>query len=61
MSDIYNPETVIFEKLEALTVEARRLKHLGEQATDANDRKTLDRQRHEVEQQIEQLKRKIRA
>lgn len=60
MSDIYNPETETYEQLEALTVEARRLKQLGEQATSSKDRETLDRQRHEVERQIELLKQKIR-
>lgn len=61
MSEVYNPETVEFEQLESLTVEARRLRRKRRDAANESDRAVLDRQLREVEDRIESLRRRLQA
>jgi len=60
MNEVYNPESVQIERLEALSIEARRLAKARDQASGAEDRQTLTRQLGEVEQRIDQLRKWLR-
>ncbi len=60
MSEVYNPETVEFEQMEALAVEARQLRQKRAEAHNAAERAVLDRQLREVEDQVEALRRRLR-
>lgn len=60
MSEAYNPETKIYERLEALEVEARELAQKRDKAPDADDRKILDRQLKEIENEIALLRKKLK-
>ncbi len=60
MSEAYNPETVVYEKLEALEVEARQLAQKRNAAANDNDRTILERQLKEIEEEIAGLKRKLK-
>ncbi len=59
MSEAYNPETALYEQLEALTVEARQIKQKLAEATGESDREVLERQLLETEHRIETLKRRL--
>lgn len=61
MSEVYNPETVEFEQMESLAVEARQLRQKRAQAHNTAERSVLDRQLREVEEQVEALRRRHRA
>jgi hypothetical protein len=60
MSEVYNPETVEYEQLEALAVEARQLLQKRGEAHNDAERAVLDRQLREVEDQVEALRRRLR-
>lgn len=60
MSEVYNPETVAYEQLEQLAVEARQLRQRRASAHNDDERQVLDRQLREVEDQIEALRRRLR-
>lgn len=60
MSEVYNPETKLYERLEALAVEARQLAHKRDAAADADDRAVLDQQLREVEERIAHLRRRLK-
>lgn len=60
MSEAYNPETEIFEQLEALTLEARELAIKRDDAKTEEDRQVLERQLHEIERRVEHLKHRLR-
>ena len=59
MSDVYNPETVIREALEARTLEAHDLARRRDLAGTAQDRAVLERQLQETEMQIQRLQRRL--
>jgi len=56
VTEVYNPESVQIERLEALTMEARRLAMARDRATDPRDRRTLAHQLAEVEHRIGRLR-----
>jgi hypothetical protein len=60
LSEVYNPETQVFERLEALEVEARELARKRDAAATPQDRQVIGRQLQEVEAQIDALKRKLK-
>jgi hypothetical protein len=61
MSEVYNPESSIYERLEALAVEARQLVHKRNEAASPEDRAVFERQLQEVETRVERLKRRLRG
>lgn len=60
VSEAYNPETVLFEKLEALTVEAGQLRRKRDAHPPGPDRDILDQQLREVEDQVEAVRRELK-
>lgn len=60
MSEVYNPETVAYEHLEQLAVEARQLRQKQVSAHNDDERRVLHRQLREVEDQIDALRRRWR-
>ncbi len=60
MSEAYNPETVQFEQLEALELEARQLRHQLQSAKAVQEKKILEQQLKELEHQIEVLRRRLK-
>lgn len=61
MSEVYNPETLLFEQLESLTVQARQFKLKLDVAQHPSDRRIIERQLRDVERQIELLKRRLQS
>ncbi|NBC11264.1 MAG: hypothetical protein GVY24_05935 [Planctomycetes bacterium] len=57
---VYNPETEVFEQLEAAAVEVARLRRKLEGLTDEQDRAVVKRQLSETETRIEALQRRLR-
>jgi hypothetical protein len=60
MSEAYNPESSIYERLEALAVQARQLAQKRDAAASAQDRAVLQRQLEEVEARVDRLKQRLR-
>lgn len=60
MSEVYNPETVDYEKLAAMTTEARRLRQARDEAVVDHEKRVFDRQLSEVERRISSLQRRFR-
>ena len=60
MSEVYNPEAERFEQLESLELEARDLVKRRDQAASEADRKMLEKQLKEVEEQVAALKKRLR-
>ena len=60
MSEAYNPETKFQEKLESMEIEARRIAQRRNEAKNTEDRQILERQLKEIENEIAQLKRKLK-
>ena len=60
MSEVYNPETVDYEKLAALTTEARRLRQARDEAVVDDERRVIERQLAEAERSIASLQRRFR-
>lgn len=60
MSEAYNPETVQFEQLEALELEARQLRHQLQSAKAVQEKKILEQQLKELEHQIDVLRRRLK-
>jgi len=58
---VYNPETVVYEQLEAATVEVARLRQRLEAMTDEGDRRIVRRQLAETESRIAALQRRLRS
>jgi len=52
VTEVYNPESRDIERLEALTIEARRLAIARDRSTTQHDRATLERHLREVENRI---------
>ena len=59
MSEAYNPETGIYERLEAMEVEARQLRKHFDDAADPDDREVLEQQLREVGQRIGVLRHRL--
>lgn len=59
MSEAYNPESAIYEQLEALEIEARDLAKKRDAAS-ADERAVLEQQLKETESQVAALKRKLK-
>ncbi len=60
MSEAYNPETKIYEELEALEIEARQFAQKRDNVKDPQDRKMYEQQLSEVEGRIAVLKKKLK-
>ncbi|MBI1335329.1 MAG: hypothetical protein GC164_00025 [Phycisphaera sp.] len=60
MSEVYNPETKRYEKLESLELEARSLVRRRDAAANAADRRVIEQQLTFVEEQIELLRKRFR-
>ncbi|MDX1681893.1 MAG: hypothetical protein R3336_02125 [Phycisphaeraceae bacterium] len=61
MSEVYNPEAALYQRIEALEIEARSMKTKRDEATSDADRTVRDRQLREIEKEIERLKRRLKA
>ena len=61
MSDVYNPEAEIQGRIESLELEARDLRRREEAAASDQDRRVLQKQRREIEAQIDHLRRRLHA
>jgi hypothetical protein len=61
MSEVYNPETQLYERLAELELEARQLATKRAAATNAQDREVIERQLRELEERVEILKRRLKA
>ena len=59
MSNVYNPESETIAEIERLELEARELRRSMEHAPQEDDKRVLNRQLSELEQQIEFLKKKL--
>lgn len=59
MSTIYNPESDLMEQIERLELEARNIRRKLQQAPSPDDKRVLERQLKEVEQEVELLKAKL--
>ncbi len=56
MSEVYNPESQLLERLENLEIEARRLARKRDVSTNNKHREILTRQLQETEAQINHLR-----
>jgi peptidoglycan hydrolase CwlO-like protein len=59
MSTIYNPEADIAARIESLEIEARDMRRKIEHAQNENDRRVLNRQLKEIEEEITNLQAKL--
>jgi hypothetical protein len=59
MSTVYNPEAEIVAQIEKLELEARGIRQRIEQAHTEQDKRVLDKQLKEIEQQVEALKKRV--
>jgi hypothetical protein len=59
MSTIYNPESEIIARIETLELEARQIRRRLNNAHLEADRRVLERQLKETEQQIEVLRQRL--
>lgn len=59
MSQIYNPESDIMAEIERLELEARDIRRRVEHARGAEDKRVLNRQLTEVEEQVEHLRSRL--
>ena len=55
MSQVYNPESDLMEEIERLELEARDLRRKIEHLVNEQDRRVMNRQLHELEEQISRL------
>jgi urease accessory protein UreE len=55
MSQVYNPETERMAEIERLELEARTIRRRIEHVTSDQDRRVLNKQLHEIEDQIANL------
>ena len=60
MSEVYNPESDAYQKLESLELEARRIKRKVDVADSPDEREVLIRQLQETEDQIAGIKKRFR-
>ena len=59
MSQVYNPEADIIAEIERLELEARSVRRRVEHARTEQDKRVLNRQLQELEDQIEHLKARL--
>jgi hypothetical protein len=59
VSEVYNPESALFERVEALALEVRQLLRRRDQAVHANDRQVIERQLRETEDRLQILRRRL--
>jgi hypothetical protein len=59
MSQVYNPESDIIAEIERLELEARAVRRSVEHARTEQDKRVLNRQLHELQDQIEHLKSRL--
>jgi hypothetical protein len=59
MSSVYNPEADMMAQIERLELEARDIRRRLEHATNQEDKRVLDRQLAEIEEQVELLRKKL--
>ncbi len=59
MSTVYNPESETIAEIERLELEARDLRRRVEHVRNAEDKRVLNRQLHEIEQQVEFLRKRL--
>ena len=59
MSQVYNPESDLMEEIERLELEARGLRRKIEHLANEQDRRVMNRQLHELEEQISRLQSRL--
>ena len=59
MSQVYNPEADIIAEIERLELEARLIRRRVEHARTPEDKRVLNRQLHELKEQIEHLRSRL--
>ena len=59
MSSAYNPEADVMAEIERLELEAREIRRRVEHARNEQDKRVLNRQLAEVEQQVEVLRKRL--
>ena len=59
MSSVYNPEADIIAEIERLELEARDIRKRVEHAHSDEDKRVLNKQLEEIEQQVEVLKARL--
>lgn len=59
MSTVYNPESDIIAQIEKLELEARDIRRRIEHARNEDDKRVLNRQLQEAEQQIDALRTRL--
>jgi hypothetical protein len=59
MSQVYNPESDIIAEIERLELEARTVRRSVEHARNEQDKRVLNRQLQELQDQIEHLKSRL--
>lgn len=60
MSEVYNPETLLRQRIEALEIEARTLVSKRDTAPANDDRQVLERMLGEIEARVTSLRRMLR-
>lgn len=59
MSQVYNPESDIIAEIERLELEARNVRRRVEHARNEEDKRVLNKQLQEIEEQVEHLKSRL--
>lgn len=59
MSSVYNPEADVMAEIERLELEARDIRRRVEHTRNEQDKQVLNRQLTEVEQQVENLRKRL--
>jgi hypothetical protein len=59
MSQVYNPESDLMEHIERLELEARDLRRKIEHLVNAQDRRVMNRQLQELEEQVARLQSRL--
>jgi hypothetical protein len=59
MSTVYNPEAQIMEEIERLELEARNIRRKIEHVTNENDKRVMNRQLKELDEQITLLQARL--
>ncbi len=60
MSEVYNPETLLRQRIEALEIEARTLVSKRDTSPANDDRQVLERMLSEIEARVTSLRRMLR-
>ena len=59
MSQVYNPESDLMEEIERLELEARDLRRKIEHLVNEQDKRVMNRQLHELEEQVSRLQSRL--